>query len=133
MSSQGRKDSSRRNGEKSKGPKSYEGRQRSSQNSRKHGLSLPVSSDSQLSLQTERLARIIAGPDGSEWRIHEARLIAEAQVELQRVRRLRLERMALPSLVNKPPTLNSLQIMIRFVEANVADEWDQNGYCGELQ
>jgi len=125
LSSQGRKDSSRRNGQKSKGPKSDEGRQRSSRNSRKHGLSLPVSVDPQLSLQAERLAQLIAGPDASEWRIHEARLIAEAQVELQRVRRLRLERLAQPSLVKKPVTLKSLRIMIKLVEANIADEWDQ--------
>ena len=90
MSSQVRKNSSRSNGQKSKGPKSAEGRQRSSRNSRTHGLSLPVTADPQLSLQAERLARLIAGPDASELRIHEARLIAEAQIELQRVRRLRL-------------------------------------------
>ena len=125
MSSQVRKDSSRSNGEKSKGPKSDEGRQRSSRNSRKHGLSVPVTADPQLSLQSERLARLIAGPDASEWRIHEARLIAEAQIELQRVRRLRLERLALPSLVKKPVTLKSLRSLIKLVEANIADEWDQ--------
>ena len=125
MSSQGRQNSSRRNGQKSKGPKSDERRQRSSRNSRKHGLSLPVSVDPQLSLQAERLAQLIAGPDASELRIHEARLIAEAQIELQRVRRLRLERLAQPSLVKKPVTLKSLRIMIKLVEANIADEWDQ--------
>ena len=125
MSSQGRKDSSRRNGQKSKGPKSDDGRHQSSRNSHKHGLSLPVSADPQLSLQAERLALLIAGPDASEWRIHEAFLIAEAQIELQRVRRLRLERLAQPSLVKNPVTLKSLRIVIKLVEANIADEWDQ--------
>ena len=125
MSSQARKESSRRNGKKSKGPKSDEGRQRSSQNSLSHGLSLPVSADPQLSSQAERLAQLIAGPDASEGRMHQARLIAEAQMELQRVRRLRLERLAQPSLVSKPVTLKSLRVMIKLVEANIADDWEQ--------
>ena len=125
MSSQARKESSRRNGKKSKGPESDEGRQRSSRNSLSHGLSLPVSADPQLSSQAERLAQLIAGADASEWRMHEARLIAEAQMELQRVRRLRLERLAQPSLVNKPVTLKSLRVMIKLVEANIADDWEQ--------
>ena len=125
MSSQARKESSRRNGKKSKGPKSDEGRQRSSRNSLSHGLSLPVSADPQLSSQAERLAELIAGADASEGRMHEARIIAEAQMELQRVRRLRLERLAQPSLVKKPVTLKSLRGMIKLVEANIADDWEQ--------
>ena len=125
MSSQARKESSRRNGKKSKGPESDEGRQRSSRNSLSHGLSLPVSADPHLSSQAERLAELIAGADASEGRMHEARLIAEAQMELQRVRRLRLERLAQPSLVKKPVTLKSLRGMIKLVEANIADDWEQ--------
>lgn len=125
MSSQARKESSRRNGKKSKGPESDEGRRRSSRNSLSHGLSLPVSADPQLSSQAERLAELIAGADASEGRMHEARIIAEAQMELQRVRRLRLERLAQPSLVKKPVTLKSLRGMIKLVEANIADDWEQ--------
>ena len=125
MSSQARKESSRRNGKKSKGPKSDEGRQRSSRNSLSHGLSLPILADPHLSSQAERLAQLIAGADASEGRMYEARLIAEAQMELQRVRRLRLERLALPSLVNKPVTLKSLRVMIKLVEANIVDDWEQ--------
>ena len=125
MITQARKESSRRNGKKSKGPVSDAGRQRSSRNSLSHGLSLPVSVDPQLSAQAERLAELIAGSDASVGRMYEARLIAEAQMELQRVRRLRLERFAQPSLVNKPVTLKSLRVMIKLVEANIADEWEQ--------
>jgi len=88
-------------------------------------LSLPVSADPQLSSQAERLAQLIAGPDASEGRMHQARLIAESQMELLRVRRLRLERLARPSLVKKPVTLRSLRIMIKLVEYNIADDWDQ--------
>ena len=84
-----------------------------------------MSADPQLSSQAERLAQLIAGPDASEGRMHQARLIAEAQIELQRVRRLRLERLAQPSLVKKPVTLKSLRVMIKLVEANIADDWEQ--------
>ena len=125
MSSQKRKVSSRRNGLKSKGPKSPEGLLRSSQNARVHGLSVPVSADPELSLRAERLAQLIAGAGSTEVRLHEARVIAEAQMELQRVRRLRLERLAHPSLVKKAMTLKDLRDLIKFVEANVADEWEQ--------
>ena len=125
MTSQRRKESSRLNGLKSRGPKTDAGLQRSSQNSLRHGLSLPILADPQLSLQAERLAKLIAGPNADEALIHDARLIAEAQIELQRVRRLRLERLAHPSLVNKRPTLKGLRTLIKSVESNVPDIWDQ--------
>ena len=65
------------------------------------GISVPVSADPQLSLRAERLAQLIAGAEAYDDRLHKARVIAEAQMELQRVRRLRLGRLAHPSLVKK--------------------------------
>ena len=125
MSSQKQKDSNRRNGQKSLGPKTEAGRRRSSQNALGHGLNLPISADPHLSAQAERLAQLIAGPDASQDLLHEARVIAEAQIELQRLRRLRLERLAHPSLVKKPPTLKSVRALIKLVESSVLDMWDQ--------
>jgi hypothetical protein len=78
-----------------------------------------------LSSRAERLAQLIAGPDAREHRLIEARIIAEAQMELQRVRQLRLERLAHPSLVNKRITLKDLRALMKYVETNVPDEWDQ--------
>jgi len=118
-------EASRRNGRKGRGPKSAEGLRRSSQNARVHGLNVPVSADPELSSRAERLARLIAGPDANDAHLHEARVIAEAQMELQRVRRLRLERLAHPSLVKKRLTRTGLRTLIKLVEASIPDEWDQ--------
>ena len=125
MTSQKRRDASRLNGQKGKGPKSEAGRRRSSRNALAHGLSLPITSDPLLSSRAERLAQLIAGSGASEQRLLEARIIAEAQMDLQRVRRLRLERLAHPSLVNKRITLKDLRALMKLVEANIPDEWDQ--------
>lgn len=125
MTSQKRRESSRLNGQKGRGPKSEAGRRRSSRNAFAHGLSLPITSDPLLSSRAERLAQLIAGLGASEQRLLEARIIAEAQIDLLRVRRLRLERLAHPSLVNKRITLKDLRALMKAVEVNIPDEWDQ--------
>lgn len=119
MTSQKRSEASRRNGQKGQGPKSEEGRRRSSQNSRVHGLSLPISADPELSARAERLAQLIAGPEAGLEVLHEARVIAEAQMELQRVRRLRLERQAHPSLVGKSTPIKVPLGIIQLLEATI--------------
>jgi hypothetical protein len=79
----------RANARASTGPKTARGRARAAQNALRHGLSLPVCSDSALSEDIEALAREIAGPD-SNARIQElARPVAEAQIDLCRVRNAR--------------------------------------------
>jgi len=125
VTSSKRQEASRRNGSKGRGPKSAEGLRRASQNARIHGLNIPVSADPELSSRAERLARLIGGPNANDSTLHEARVIAEAQMELQRVRRLRLERLLHPSLVKKPLTLTGLRTLIKSVEASIPDMWDQ--------
>ena len=125
MSSQKRGDSSRLNGKKSRGPKSEEGRRLSSRNSLSHGLSLPISSDPLLSSRAERLAQLIAGPGAGEHRLEEARIIAEAQMDLQRVRRLRLERLTHPSLIDRPINRKVLQTLMRGSEHRLPRLWNK--------
>jgi hypothetical protein len=73
----------------STGPKTAGGRARSARNALRHGLSLPVLSYPVFSEEVEALAREIAGADAS-LEIHElARQIAEAQIDLRRVRSAR--------------------------------------------
>ena len=131
MSSQKQRESSILNGQKSRGPSSEEGRRLSSRNALSLGLSVPIASDPLLCARAERLAQLIAGPGAGEHRLEEARIIAEAQMDLQRVRRLRLERLAHPSLANKPITLRRLQVLRKFVEEHVSDEWDRLIISGE--
>jgi hypothetical protein len=75
----------RRNAQKSTGPKSAAGRERSSQNAYRHGLSLRISSID-LEKQIEILARQIAGGTEDRTRLTHARDAAEAELDLQRIR-----------------------------------------------
>jgi hypothetical protein len=76
----------RANARSSTGPQTAQGRTRAARNALRHGLSLPVCSDPALCEEVEVLAREIAGT-GANAEIQElARRVAEAQVDLRRVR-----------------------------------------------
>ena len=76
----------RANARASTGPKTPRGRTRSARNALRHALSLPVHSDPLLSEEVETLAREIAGPDANAETQDLARQVAEAQIDLRRVR-----------------------------------------------
>ena len=76
----------RANARASTGPKSTQGRTRSARNALRHGLSLPIYSDRALSEEVEALAREIAGLDANAEMQELARRVAEAQIDLRRVR-----------------------------------------------
>jgi hypothetical protein len=76
----------RANARISTGPKTGHGRARSAKNAFRHGLSLPLQSDQALSEEVYALARQIAGPYASALFQILARRIAEAQVDLRRIR-----------------------------------------------
>jgi enoyl-CoA hydratase/carnithine racemase len=66
------------------GPTTAQGRARSARNAHRHGLSLPVLVDSDLSQEVEALAREMAGANASSEIQELARRIAEAQIDLRR-------------------------------------------------
>ena len=76
----------RANARASTGPKTADGRARSARNALRHALSLPVYSNPALSEEVETLAREIAGPDANAETKELARRVAEAQIDLRRVR-----------------------------------------------
>jgi hypothetical protein len=76
------------NGRSGNGPKTASGRSVSSGNARRHGLRMPVLSDPALSAQVEIMAKGIAGDDTPAL-VGLARRIAEAEVDVIRVRRAR--------------------------------------------
>jgi hypothetical protein len=70
----------------STGPKTYNGRARSAKNAFRHGLSLPAQLDQSLCKDAHALATQIAGPYTASRILNLARRVAEAQLDLRRVR-----------------------------------------------
>jgi hypothetical protein len=79
----------RANARTSTGPKTARGRSHAARNALRHALSLPVCSDPVWSEEVEALAREIIGTDANPETQVLARRIAEAQIDLRRVRRAR--------------------------------------------
>ncbi len=76
----------RANARMSTGPKTRHGRARSAKNALRHGLSLAVQSDQALCEEVQALALQIAGRDASAHIQMLARQVAEAQIDLRRIR-----------------------------------------------
>jgi hypothetical protein len=81
----------RANARASTGPRTVQGRVRAARNALRHALSLPVCSHPALSEDIATLAREIAGPDANAEIQELAHQIAEAQIDLRRVRSARHE------------------------------------------
>jgi hypothetical protein len=89
VTSEGKIRANRANARASTGPKTARGRAHAARNAFRHGLSLPVHSVSAWSEEVAALAREIAGPDANREIQELARRVAEAQIDLRRVRHAR--------------------------------------------
>jgi hypothetical protein len=81
----------RTNAKASTGPRTARGKSTAAQNARRHGLSLSIFADSIHAAEAENLVREIAGVGASPGIIEIARRIAEAEIDLMRVRQARHE------------------------------------------
>ena len=86
MTSEKQRRANQANAKASRGPQTKTGKARSAQNALRHGLSIPVCKEPTLSIQAEEIALKLAGPDPDETLLDRARAVAEAQVDLNRVR-----------------------------------------------
>jgi len=80
----------RRNARKSTGPRSGAGRNRSSRNAYRHGLTLSINSTAAFAKQLDTLVREIAGDTEDAILLERARALAHAELELARVRRAKV-------------------------------------------
>ena len=80
----------RRNARKSTGPRSAEGRKRASRNAYRHGLTLSIASTAAFAKQLDKLVREIAGDSKDAIMLERAREIAQAELDLARVRRAKV-------------------------------------------
>ena len=90
-SSQAKIEANRRNALVSTGPRTPEGKAIVAKNGRRHGLSLPACCDPAWSDEIKSLARSIAGEGAGAERFDLACRIAEAQIDVMRARRARVE------------------------------------------
>src|SRR5262245_27294725 len=77
------------NARASTGPRTKAGRARAARNARRHGLSVAIACEPALAEEAEALARRIAGAGAPPGAIAKARAFAEAQIDLDRIRRVR--------------------------------------------
>ena len=80
----------RRNARKSTGPRSGAGRKRASHNAYRHGLTLSITSSAAYAKQLDTLVRKIAGDSEDAIVLERARAIAQAELDLARVRRVKV-------------------------------------------
>ena len=69
------------------GPKTERGRRHSSRNALRHGLSIPIECDPHYSTLIDPLSRAILGDDANPAHIPHARKVAQALLEVDRLRR----------------------------------------------
>ena len=115
----------RANARASTGPKTADGRARSARNALRHALSLPVYSNPALSEEVETLAREIAGPSAVAETKELARRVAEAQIDLRRVRYARYQllsrALADPYYEPRENTRNKVALLRSLLQKNAPD------------
>jgi len=79
------------NARASTGPRTPRGKADAARNARKHGLSVPIMTNPLLTAEVKILAQQIAGKNANDQLQQLAATIAEAQVDLVRIRRARRE------------------------------------------
>jgi hypothetical protein len=103
----------RRNARKSTGPRSGAGMKRASRNAYRHGLTLSITSTAASAKQLDKLVRKIAGETEDAMVLERARAIAQAELDLARVRQAKVALIERASAFGAldPPRLTVTQMM----------------------
>jgi hypothetical protein len=110
----------RRNAGKSTGPRSRAGRTRTSRNAYRHGLTTSITSSAAFAKQLEKLARRIAGKTEDAIVLERARAVAQAELDLARVRRAKvalITRVSALGAFDPLQAFDSARQAIRFLKA----------------
>jgi len=110
----------RRNARKSAGPRSGAGKKRASRNAHRHGLTLNITSTAVFAKQLDKLVREIAGDTEDAMLLERARAIAQAELDLARVRRVKvalIERASAFGELDPPQAFSTVTQIIRFFNA----------------
>jgi len=110
----------RRNARKSTGPHSGSGKKRASGNAYRHGLTLSITSTAAYAKQLDKLVREILGDTEDPILLERARAIAQAELELARVRRAKvalIERASAFGELDPPRPSSSVTRIIRLLNA----------------
>jgi len=110
----------RRNARKSTGPRSGAGRKRASRNAYRHGLTLSIASTAAFAKQLDTLVREIAGDTEDAILLERARALAQAELDLARVRRAKvalIERARAFGELDPPQTFSTVTEIKRFFNA----------------
>jgi hypothetical protein len=113
----------RRNAKKSTGPRSASGKKRSGQNAHRHGLAKPISS-ADFEDQLEKMARQMAEDSEDTATLTLARVAAEAQLQLSRVKQVKkalIERAMVFGRLDSPSYFRSELAEMRWLLAEI--EW----------
>jgi hypothetical protein len=108
VASERQTEANRRNAGSSAGPRSVAGKKRAAHNAYRHGLSLSLGSSAAVARQVDKLSRKIAGNAKSEIVLRYARDAAEAELELERIRKVKV------ALVERVLVFGALGPTVRF-------------------
>jgi hypothetical protein len=97
VTSERQRAANRANAANSTGPRTKHGKAKASQNARWHGLATALRGEPGAVVEIERLAQAIVGESGRPDLIDYARRVAEAEIDVQRVRRARQTLARLPT------------------------------------
>src|SRR5262245_12248449 len=110
----------RGNARNSTGPRSAAGKKRASRNAYRYGLTLSITSTATFAKQLDRLAREIAGDSKEPIVLECARAVAQAELELVRVRRAKvavIERVRAFGELDPPELFHTVKQIARFFDA----------------
>ena len=95
----------RRNARKSTGPRSGAGKKRASRNAYRHGLALNITSTAVFAKQLDKLVGQITGETEDAMELERARAIAQAELDLARVRQAKVALIELRLCVRGPRSI----------------------------